>query len=120
MMKSLVALVTGGASGLGKATAEHLLASGARGVVILDLPTSAGEQVARDLSYENCIFVPGNVTSESDVQSAIGVAKEKFKCLTAAINCAGVAIARKTISSKGPHALDEFSKVIHVCTYPFL
>ena len=60
------------------------------------------------------MFAPCDVTSQSDVESAIQVAQDKFGGLTLAVNCAGVAIAKKTLSSKGPHPLEEFNQVIQV------
>ena len=112
-MKSLVAIVTGGASGLGRGTVTRLIRNGAKGVVIADLPSGNGGKVAEEIGG-NCVFAPCDVTSQSDVESAIQVAQEKFGELTLAVNCAGIAIAKKTLSSKGPHPLEEFSKVIQV------
>ena len=112
-MKSLVALVTGGASGLGRGTVARLIRNGAKGVVIADLPSGRGEKVAKEFGG-NCAFASCDVTSESEVQSAIEMVKNKFGDLNVAVNCAGVALARKTLSSKGPHPLDDYSQVIQV------
>lgn len=112
-MKSLVAIVTGGASGLGRGTVTRLIRNGAKGVVIADLPSGNGDKVAKEIGG-NCVFAPCDVTSQSDVESAIQVAQDKFGGLTLAVNCAGVAIAKKTLSSKGPHPLEEFNQVIQV------
>ncbi|KAI6653534.1 hypothetical protein LOD99_3429 [Oopsacas minuta] len=112
-MKPLVAIVTGGASGLGRGTVARLVRNGAKGVVIADLPTVDGDKVAKEIGG-NCLFAPCDVTTENGVQSAIELAKGKFGNLTVVVNCAGVAIAKKTLSSKGPHPLDEFNKVIQV------
>lgn len=54
------------------------------------------------------------MTSEADVQNAIGVAKEKYGGLNVAVNCAGIGIARRTLSKTGPHPLEEFHRVISV------
>ena len=54
------------------------------------------------------------VTSEADVQQAIKLANEKFGPLNAAVNCAGIGIAVRTVSKKGPHPLDQFEKVLKV------
>ncbi|EXG81573.1 3-hydroxyacyl-CoA dehydrogenase [Cryptosporangium arvum] len=105
-----VALVTGGASGLGLATAEKLVADGAR-VVLLDLPGSDGAAVAEKLGV---IFAPGDVTSEQDVANAVQAATE-IGTLRAAINCAGIGNAIKTVGKEyKPFPLDGFQKVIQV------
>jgi 3-hydroxyacyl-CoA dehydrogenase/3-hydroxy-2-methylbutyryl-CoA dehydrogenase len=109
-----VALVTGAASGLGLATARRLVRGGAR-VIIADLPSSRGADVAAELG-EHARFAPTDVTSEADVAAAVTLAKEAFGGLTAAINCAGIAIATKTLGKDGPHALDAFSRVLQVNT----
>ncbi|XP_067135334.1 3-hydroxyacyl-CoA dehydrogenase type-2 isoform X1 [Centruroides vittatus] len=113
-VKNLVVLITGGGSGLGKATAERLVKQGAK-VVICDLPTSKGNDVAKDLGT-NCVFAPTNVTSETDVKNALNTTEEKFGKLDAAINCAGIGVALKTYDYKRdiPHSLEDFSKVIQV------
>jgi NAD(P)-dependent dehydrogenase (short-subunit alcohol dehydrogenase family) len=83
----IVALVTGGASGLGLATAERLAGAGAR-VVILDLPSSQGEEAAERLG-SNVAFVAADVTDEDQVARAVETAQELGE-LRAVINCAGV------------------------------
>ncbi|XP_053499901.1 3-hydroxyacyl-CoA dehydrogenase type-2 [Ictalurus furcatus] len=113
-LKGMVGLVTGGASGLGRATVERLVNHGAS-AVILDLPSSDGHSVAAALG-ERCAFAPADVTSESDVRSAVDLAKEKFGRLDLAVNCAGIAVAVKTYNFKKdiPHSLEDFSRVINV------
>jgi 3-hydroxyacyl-CoA dehydrogenase/3-hydroxy-2-methylbutyryl-CoA dehydrogenase len=86
MLQGIVALVTGGASGLGKATVERIVRQGGR-VILCDLPTSQGEAVASNAS-DKIIFAPTDVTSENDVQNALSMAKEKFGKLDVAVNCA--------------------------------
>ncbi|XP_068719091.1 3-hydroxyacyl-CoA dehydrogenase type-2-like isoform X1 [Montipora capricornis] len=112
-LQKTVCLVTGGASGLGRATVQRLTRNGAR-VVIADLPSSDGDSVAKELGGNTCCFAPTDVTSEGDVQQAIKLANEKFGPLTAAVNCAGIGIAMRTVSKKGPHPLDQFEKVLKV------
>lgn len=109
-----IALVTGGASGLGRATAARFARHGAR-VALLDLPSSPGEQAAADIG-ERAIFVPTDVTDEAQVQAAIDRARAAFGPINAVVNCAGVAIAVKTLSKRGPHALDAFARVLTVNT----
>ncbi|XP_020603572.1 3-hydroxyacyl-CoA dehydrogenase type-2-like isoform X1 [Orbicella faveolata] len=113
-LRKAVCIVTGGASGLGRATVQRLAQNGAR-VVIADLPSSDGENVAKELG-ESCCFAPTDATSEADVQQAIKLANEKFGCLTVAVNCAGIGNAAKTVSKKGAHPLAQFEKVLKVNT----
>jgi NAD(P)-dependent dehydrogenase (short-subunit alcohol dehydrogenase family) len=102
------ALVTGGASGLGRATTELLLDLGAR-VVIFDLPTSAGVDVARQLG-PGASFVPGDVTSEEDVRAAVTAAGD----LRIGVNCAGIGSGARIVGRDGPFPLDRFRRVIEV------
>uniref|UniRef100_A0A8R1HI13 3-hydroxyacyl-CoA dehydrogenase type-2 n=1 Tax=Caenorhabditis japonica TaxID=281687 RepID=A0A8R1HI13_CAEJA len=107
--KGLVTLVTGGASGLGKGTAEVLAGAGAQ-VVILDLPQSKGAEVAKEIGG---IFTPASVTSESEVKAAFEKVKAEHGRLDALVNCAGIAYAFKLYSvSKKKHA--DFEKIRQV------
>jgi NAD(P)-dependent dehydrogenase (short-subunit alcohol dehydrogenase family) len=105
-------LVTGGASGLGRATVERLLAHGGR-VAILDLARSAGAQVAADLGA-HALFAPCDVTSADEVGAAMDAAAAKFGAIHGLVNCAGVAIAEKTHGKRGAHDLGSFTFVIQV------
>ena len=107
-----VALVTGGASGLGAATVRMVVGAGGR-AAILDRPGSPGETLARELG-ERALFVPADVTSADDVERAISRIIERFGTLHAAINCAGVGAAMRTITKQGPMPLDLFAKVIAI------
>ena len=100
------ALVTGGASGLGLATAEALAAKGAK-VVIVDLPASQGEAAAARLGGK---FVAGDVTSEADMQRAVEAADN----LRIVINCAGIGPSQRLVGRDGPHPLDAFKRVVEV------
>ncbi|XP_063792656.1 3-hydroxyacyl-CoA dehydrogenase type-2 [Pseudophryne corroboree] len=113
-LKGLVGIVTGGASGLGRATAERLVRQGAS-AVILDLPSTDGNSVAQSLG-EKCAFAPTDVTSESDVTNALEVARSKFGGVNIVVNCAGIAVAIKTYnkSKQRPHSLEDFQRVINV------
>ncbi|XP_069501397.1 3-hydroxyacyl-CoA dehydrogenase type-2 isoform X1 [Ambystoma mexicanum] len=113
-LKGMVGIVTGGASGLGRATVERLVQQGACAVV-LDLPTSEGSSVAKELGNQ-CVFAPADVTSEADVKKALALAIEKFGRLDIAVNCAGIAVAMKTYNFKKdlPHSLEDFQRVINV------
>jgi NAD(P)-dependent dehydrogenase (short-subunit alcohol dehydrogenase family) len=107
------ALVTGGASGLGLATARKLHGSGAP-VVILDLPGSDGRAVAEKLG-ERAAFAAGDVTSPDDVEAALDVADALAGgAPRIVVNCAGIGNAIRTTSKEGPFPLDAFSRVIQV------
>ncbi|GAA4484351.1 3-hydroxyacyl-CoA dehydrogenase [Rhodococcus olei] len=106
-----VAVVTGGASGLGLATTKALLADGAQ-VVIIDLPSSNGETVAKELG-DRVRFVAADVTDEAAVTEALDVA-ESLGPLRVAVNCAGIGNAIKTVGKQGAFPLDAFKKVVDV------
>lgn len=106
-----VALVTGGASGLGLATAKALIADGAH-VVILDLPSSQGEDVARNLGAR-ATFAAADVTDEVSVSAALDVA-ESYGPVRVAVNCAGIGNAIKTVNKKGAFPLSDFTRVVTV------
>ncbi|MFF5793142.1 SDR family NAD(P)-dependent oxidoreductase [Paeniglutamicibacter sp. NPDC012692] len=106
-----VALVTGGASGLGAATARALHAAGAS-VVLLDLPSSKGAETAAALG-ERARFVAADVTNEDDVRAAIAAALE-FGPLRVVVNCAGVATPGKVLGREGVLPLANFEKVIAI------
>jgi len=112
-LNTVVALVTGGASGLGEATVRRLVAGGAK-AVIADLNEEKGQALAEELG-ENVIFVKTNVASEDNVQLAVDTALEKFGKLNVLVNCAGIGEAIKTVHhEKGAHPLDRFKRVIEV------
>ena len=112
-IQSTVAIVTGAASGLGRATALRLGRGGAR-VVVADLNEEAGQQVASELG-DNGAFVKVDVTSEEDVNAALDLAAERFGGVNAAINCAGIAIAKRVLKKEGgSHDLGLFNKVLQV------
>jgi len=107
-IRDAVAVVTGGASGLGLATTKRLLDAGAQ-VVVLDL---RGEDVVRELG-DRARFVEADVTDEAAVGRALDVA-ESLGPLRINVNCAGIGNAIKTLSKDGPFPLDGFKKVIGV------
>ncbi len=106
-----VALVTGGASGLGLATATELSAAGAA-VVLADLASSNGEAVAKGIPGE-AVFVPTDVTDEASVQAAIEQATS-MGALRVAVNCAGIGTPGRVLGRNGPLGLDAFAKVVTV------
>jgi NAD(P)-dependent dehydrogenase (short-subunit alcohol dehydrogenase family) len=105
------AIVTGGASGLGRATAARFAAAGGR-VAILDRPASAGADVAKSLA--NAVFTPADVTSADEVARAVETARERLGGVNVLVNCAGIGTAMKTVGKAGPAKLEEFTRVINV------
>lgn len=106
------AVVVGGASGMARATAELLSERGAM-VAILDLPASAGAEVAAEIGGGTS-FHPCDVTDFEGVEASLDAAVEELGGLHIAVNTAGGGIARKTISSRGPHPLDDFRRVVEL------
>lgn len=129
MFQNVVAIVTGGASGLGAATVSYLVRRGAR-VVVADLPQAQEQFLKLEASVMSTDdggsvkFAKTDVRSEDDVSFALDMAEEEFgEQVNVAVNCAGIAPARKTLSQKVGedgsvmhrlHSLDEFSKTIDV------
>jgi NAD(P)-dependent dehydrogenase (short-subunit alcohol dehydrogenase family) len=111
-LKDAVAVVTGGGSGLGEATAREFANAGAR-IVILDLPDSPGAKVAESLG-EKAMFGAADVAAGDAVTMVIAAAVARFGTVHIAVNCAGIGRAQRTISREGPHSLELFSKVVQV------
>ncbi|MBQ9838740.1 MAG: SDR family NAD(P)-dependent oxidoreductase [Oscillospiraceae bacterium] len=107
-----VAIVTGGASGLGRATAEALIANGAK-VAIWDLNEELGTQAAAELG-ENAMFIKINVTDEAAVEAAVQTVVEKFGAVHILANIAGIARPRLVINKEGPTSLKDFTDVIDI------
>jgi NAD(P)-dependent dehydrogenase (short-subunit alcohol dehydrogenase family) len=110
-IKDGVFIVTGGASGLGEGTTRMLSANGAS-VVIADLQADKGEALAKELGAK-VRFVKCDVTSESDGQAAVDAAA-RAGALRGLVNCAGIAIAERTVKKDGPHGLASFARVINI------
>ncbi len=111
-IKNNVAVVTGGASGLGEATVRKIISEGGKAVV-LDLAEEKGYQLTEELG-EAVYFIKTDVTDESSVHAALDQAVEAFGNIHFLINCAGIGSAEKTLGKKGVHGLASFSKVIQV------
>jgi len=113
-----VALITGGASGLGAATARRLYDAGAS-VVLVDLPGAAGESLAAELNMmegaagNRAVFVPADVTNEEQVQAAVDAAAE-LGPLRIVVNCAGIGTPGKVLGRDGVLPLEAFNRVIQV------
>jgi len=108
---STVALVTGGASGLGEATTRRLHQGGAA-VVIVDLPTSPGQALATELG-DRVRFCAGDVRDEAQMQAAIDAAQELGE-LRIVVNCAGVGTPGRVVGRRGPMDLESFRNVIDI------
>ena len=116
-LSGTVAVVTGAASGLGRATALKILRESGR-VLICDLPAQVAlaEQIVAEHAGR-ARFAAADVASEDSVRSALDEAREAFgEEVNAAVNCAGVAVAQRTLSKRGPHPLDDFRRVLEVNT----
>jgi NAD(P)-dependent dehydrogenase (short-subunit alcohol dehydrogenase family) len=109
-IRNSIFLVTGGASGLGAATAQMAAANGAK-VVIADLQVEAGEKLAKEIGGRFCKC---DVTSEADGKAAVGAAVQAFGGLHVLVNCAGIGVAERTIGKEAPHDLGRFAKVIQI------
>ncbi len=105
-------LTTGGASGLGRAAAEAIVAAGGHAVLV-DVNTEVGAATEQALGAQ-ARFVRADVTSEADVQAAIQAAVAAFGGLHGVVNAAGLAPAAKVVGRNGPHPLDLFEKTIRV------
>ncbi|MET8699679.1 SDR family NAD(P)-dependent oxidoreductase [Kitasatospora sp. NPDC058032] len=106
-----VALVAGGTSGLGLATARRLVAAGAR-VVIVGRPGGRGPQVARELG-DRAVFAAADITGEAELAGALDVA-EALGPLRVVVNCAGATNAVKIVGKTGPYPLAEFQRMVTV------
>lgn len=112
-IKNVVAVITGGASGLGHAAAEAIVARGGK-VVILDLNEQAAAEVAATLG-DKAAYVVTNVTDEASVAAALDTAVAKFGQINVCVNCAGIGSATKTVGRENaPHDLGIFRKVVDI------
>jgi len=111
-IKDSVFLVTGGASGLGAATARMAVQNGGR-AVIADMQKEAGEKLAKELGA-HARFIKTDVTSEAEGKAAVDCALKEFGGLHVLVNCAGIAVGEKTVGKEGPHNLASFSRVVTV------
>ena len=107
-----VALITGGASGLGLATAKVLIESGAK-VMLLDLNEDNAKEAPSSLGA-SASYTVANVAEEQSIVDAIAKTKEEFGSIHIVVNCAGIGSASKTVGKNGAHPLDYFKTVIDI------
>ncbi|HUW64140.1 MAG TPA: 3-hydroxyacyl-CoA dehydrogenase [Spirochaetia bacterium] len=111
-VKDCVAVVTGGASGLGEAVVRRLVAGGGK-AVIADLAEDKGNRLAAGLGG-NGLYVKTDVTSEASVAEMLTRAVDAFGQVNVLVNCAGIGVAQKVLGRSGPHSLSEFERVIRI------
>ena len=111
-VKDCLAVVTGGASGLGEACIRRLVKAGAK-AAIFDLDQARGEKLAAELGG-SVIFIKTDVTSDESVQAAVSKAVETFGGINLAINCAGIGDPGKMLSKKGPMPLATFNRMVQI------
>jgi NAD(P)-dependent dehydrogenase (short-subunit alcohol dehydrogenase family) len=105
-------LVTGGASGLGAATARRLVRGGAT-VVISDINAGEGSRLAAELG-SSAAFFAADVTDGAQLNKAVGAAREKFGALHGAVSCAGIAPGERILGRSGPHSLETFRRAVEI------
>jgi NAD(P)-dependent dehydrogenase (short-subunit alcohol dehydrogenase family) len=111
-IKNSVAIITGGASGLGEATARALVERGGR-VALLDLDKEMGERLASELG-DAAIFCPGDVSNEKEVDGVVEKVKDVFGTFQIVVNCAGVGGDIKVVGKKGVMPLEAFNRTIQI------
>lgn len=111
-LKLAKAVITGGASGLGFATAERVIAAGGQ-AVLLDINEEQGAASVKQLG-DRAMFVRTDVASEDAVKAAIKKANEYMGGITLAVNCAGIATAGRTLGREGPWPAENFNRVIQI------
>ena len=109
-LSGVAAIVTGGGSGLGRATAEALAAKGAR-VAVFDLNPAAADEAARAIGG---VALVGDVADEASASAAIRKAEAAHGAARVLVNCAGIGVAKRVLGREGPQPLPDFEKVIRV------
>ena len=109
-LTGVAAIVTGGGSGLGRATAEALAAKGAK-VTVFDLNPAAAEEVARAIGG---LAVAGDVADETSAADAFAKAAAAHGAARVLVNCAGIGTPKRVVGREGPQPLADFEKVIRV------
>jgi NAD(P)-dependent dehydrogenase (short-subunit alcohol dehydrogenase family) len=111
-IKSARAIITGGASGLGNAVAQRIVAHGGK-AALLDVQEEAGKRAAQALG-PNAFFMKCDVTNEQDVNSAVSAAAAAMGGVNFGVNCAGVVGAGRVLGKNGPMPGEFFTKVVHI------
>ena len=109
-LTGVAAIVTGGGSGLGRATAEALAAKGAK-VTVFDLNPAAAEEAAKAIG---CLALAGDVADEASAGAALAKAAAAHGAARVLVNCAGIGVAKRIAGRDGPHPLADFDKVVRV------
>jgi NAD(P)-dependent dehydrogenase (short-subunit alcohol dehydrogenase family) len=112
LIENHVFLVTGGASGLGAATASMLVQAGAK-VVLADV-NAAGEGLAREMGQARARYIRTDVTDEASMQAAVDLCVSAFGAIHGLVNCAGVAPGERVVGRNGPHALATFERTVKI------
>lgn len=112
-VKNVVAVVTGGASGLGEATVRNIVSNQGK-AVIFDLQEERAIKLINELDEENVLFVNVDVTNEEQIQTGLEQAVNRFGYVNTVVNCAGIGLSKKTVGRKGVHDLESFAKVIQI------
>ena len=110
-LKNNIALITGGASGLGRGTVEHFVSRGCK-VAILDINDDKAKEVIDLLGSKNVTYVNTDVMSEESVTNAIKEIKQTYGKLNFIVNCAGTGYGARILGKNGPHPLDIFKFII--------
>src|ERR1043165_2512115 len=109
-LKGQAAIVTGGASGLGAATARKLAAQGAK-VAVCDLNTKLAEELAKEIGG---VAVTCDVADAASGEAAVIAAAKAHGPARVLVNCAGIGVAKRVVGAEGPHGLSDFDRVIRV------
>ena len=112
-IKDNVALVTGGASGLGRGAVEFLIKNGAK-VAILDINEDKAKALIDDMDTQNLIYLNTNVMEEESVKNSLQAIKDQYGKLNFVINCAGTGYGARILGKQGPHPLDIFQFIINL------
>ena len=112
-MNGKVAVVTGGASGIGQAVARRLAEAGGK-IAIFDLNEDAGQAMVAELGVDNCVFANVNVVDVASVKAGIEATVTALGAIHVNVNCAGIGNAAKTLGKNGPFPLDLWNTVIAV------
>ena len=112
-LNNKVALVTGGASGLGQATVEAYVDKGAK-AVMLDINEEKASEIIKNLGEDKVMFISTDIMKEDPVVEAVNKIKENFGGLHIAVNCAGTGYPGRILGKEAPHPLDAFQFIVNL------